>query len=46
MHLKMVVKKKRSHKSKYLSIPYPFLAMLVDFIDGDGYLLIPKTTKA
>ncbi len=37
--------KKRSNKSKYLSIPYPFLAMLTGFIDGDGCIIIHKTTK-
>ena len=37
--------KKRSNKNKYLSIPYPFLAMLVGLIDGDGSIIIHKTTK-
>jgi len=32
-------------KTSFLSIPYSFLAMLVGFIDGDGYILINKTTK-
>ena len=36
---------RRSNKSKYLFIPYPFLAMLVGFIDGDGCIFINKTTK-
>jgi len=38
-------RKIRSDKSEFLSIPYSFLAMLVGFIDGDGYILIHKTTK-
>jgi len=38
-------KKIRSDKSKFLSIPNSFLAKLVGFIDGDGYILIHKTEK-
>lgn len=33
------------NKNEYLSIPYAFLAMLVGFIDGDGYICIAKTKK-
>ena len=32
-------------KSKFLDIPYSFLAMLVGFIDGDAYICIAKTRK-
>ena len=35
----------RIDKQKFLSIPYPFLAMLVGFIDGDGYIAITRTPK-
>lgn len=38
-------RKIRLDKSEFLSIPYSFLAMLVGFIDGDGHILIHKTTK-
>ena len=38
-------KKIRSNKSEFLSIPSSFLAKLVGFIDGDGYILIHKTDK-
>uniref|UniRef100_UPI0022388368 LAGLIDADG endonuclease n=1 Tax=Ramaria cf. rubripermanens TaxID=2016387 RepID=UPI0022388368 len=38
-------KKKRLDKRDYLSIPYQFIAFLVGFIDGDGYIQITKTTK-
>lgn len=32
-------------KNEFLSIPYSFLAMLIGFIDGDGYISITKSTK-
>jgi hypothetical protein len=32
-------------KNRFLTIPYSFLAMLVGFIDGDGYICITKTKK-
>lgn len=32
-------------KKYYISIPTSFLAFLVGFIDGDGYIQITKTTK-
>lgn len=35
----------RLDKKEYLSIPFPFIAFLVGFIDGDGYFQITKTTK-
>ena len=35
----------RTDKKEFLSIPYCFLAMLVGFIDGDGYISITKTSK-
>lgn len=35
----------REEKEKYLLIPYQFIAFLVGFIDGDGYIQITKTTK-
>jgi hypothetical protein len=35
----------RLDKRDYLSIPYQFIAFLVGFIDGDGYIQITKTTK-
>jgi len=35
----------RIDKKEFLSIPYSFLAMLVGFIDGDGYISITKTLK-
>lgn len=38
-------KKIRSDKSEFLSIPPSFLAMLVGFIDGDGFILVHKTAK-
>lgn len=38
-------KKIRLDKEEYLSVPYPFIAFLVGFIDGDGYIQITKTTK-
>lgn len=38
-------RKKRLNKDEFLFIPYSFLAMLVGLIDGDGYILINKTTK-
>ena len=34
-----------SLKEEYLKIPYSFLAFLVGFIDGDGYIQISKTSK-
>jgi hypothetical protein len=39
------VKKGIIDKSKFLEIPYSFLAMLVGFIDGDEYICIAKTNK-
>jgi len=40
-------REERSEKDKieFLSIPYPFLAMLIGLIDGDGCIIINKTTK-
>ena len=38
-------RKIRIEKEDYISIPYQFLAYLVGFIDGDGYIQIAKTTK-
>jgi hypothetical protein len=38
-------KKIRLDKNEYLSIPYPFLAFFSGLIDGDGYILVTKTTK-
>lgn len=38
-------RKERLDKKEFLSIPYSFLAMLVGFIDGDGYISITKSTK-
>jgi serine/threonine protein kinase len=35
----------RTEKKEYLSIPYQFIAFLVGFIDGDGYIQIIRTTK-
>ena len=35
----------RLDKKKYLSIPYQFISFLVGLIDGDGYILIAKTSK-
>ena len=32
-------------KSKYLSLPFSFLAFLTGLIDGDGYIQVTKTTK-
>jgi LAGLIDADG endonuclease len=37
--------KLRLDKREYLSIPYPFIAFLAGFIDGDGYIQITRTTK-
>ena len=37
--------KLRLAKEEYLSIPSPFIAFLVGFIDGDGYIQITKTTR-
>jgi len=39
------VKKSEKDKNEFLSIPYPFLAMLIGLIDGDGCIIINKTTK-
>jgi hypothetical protein len=39
------VKKSDTDKKEFLSIPYPFLSMLVGLIDGDGCIIINKTTK-
>jgi hypothetical protein len=36
---------KRLSEEEYLSIPFSFIAFLVGFIDGDGYIGITKTTK-
>jgi Cytochrome b/b6/petB/LAGLIDADG endonuclease len=33
------------YKKEYLSIPYPFIAFLAGFIDGDGYIQITRTSK-
>lgn len=38
-------RKSRLDKKEYLSIPFPFIAFLVGFIDGDGYLQITRTTR-
>ena len=38
-------RKLRLSKEEYLQVPYPFIAFLVGFIDGDGYIQITKTTK-
>jgi hypothetical protein len=38
-------RKERLDKKEFLSIPYSFLAMIVGFIDGDGYISITKSTK-
>lgn len=38
-------KKIRTEKREYLFIPYQFIAFLVGFIDGDGYIQIVRTTK-
>ena len=35
----------RLDKREYLSIPYQFIAFLVGLIDGDGYILVTRTTK-
>lgn len=37
--------KLRLDKREYLSIPYSFIAFLVGFIDGYGYIQITRTTK-
>lgn len=34
-----------TEKIEYLSIPYQFIAFLVGFIDGDGYIQIVRTSK-
>lgn len=39
------VKRSDKEKNEFLSIPYPFLAMLIGLIDGDGCIIINKTTK-
>ena len=39
------VKRSDIDKNEFLSIPYPFLAMLIGLIDGDGCIIINKTTK-
>lgn len=38
-------KKIRLDKEEYVKVPYSFIAFLVGFIDGDGYIQIAKTTK-
>ena len=38
-------KKIRLDKKEYLSIPPAFLAFLVGFIDGDGYIQVTRTPK-
>jgi hypothetical protein len=38
-------RKLRLDKAEYLSLPSPFIAFLVGFIDGDCYIQITKTTK-
>lgn len=43
--LKKGNKKIRLDKKEYLSIPSSFLAFLVGLIDGDGYILVTRTTK-
>ena len=35
----------RLNKKEYLSIPASFIAFLVGFIDGDGYIQVTRTTK-
>ena len=35
----------RLTKEEYMKIPSQFIAFLVGFIDGDGYIQITKTTK-
>lgn len=45
MHALKKGKKLRLDKREYLSIPYPFIAFLAGFIDGDGYIQITRTTK-
>ena len=35
----------RLDKKEYLNIPSPFIAFLVGFIDGDGYIQLTKSTK-
>ena len=35
----------RLNKKEYLSIPSSFLAFLVGFIDGNGYIQVTRTTK-
>ena len=35
----------KKDKSKYLSIPYSFIAFLTGLIDGDGYIQVTKTDK-
>ncbi len=43
--LKKGRKELMTDKKEYLSIPSSFIAFLVGFIDGDGYIQITKTTK-
>jgi LAGLIDADG endonuclease len=38
-------RKNRLNENEYLSIPTSFLAFLVGFIDGDGYIQITRTGK-
>lgn len=38
-------KKIRLEKEEYVKVPYSFIAFLVGFIDGTGYIQIAKTTK-
>ena len=38
-------KNRRSDKKEYLCIPPAFLAFLVGFIDGDGYIQVTRTPK-
>ena len=35
----------RLNKQEYISIPSSFIAFLVGFIDGDGYIQVTKTSK-
>ena len=35
----------RLNKQEYISIPFSFIAFLVGFIDGDGYIQVTKTSK-
>ena len=43
--LKKGNKRIRSDKKEYLTIPSSFIAFLVGFIDGDGYIQLTKSTK-